>query len=83
MQEPESPAREQPELTGVWPGRRKGPQRDREGMPGMGRVLGLVIEAREGVGISGWRGCNPAGMVLSKVGEFGALRLCWESGKGS
>lgn len=51
-------------------------------MPGVGRVLGLVIEAPEGVGISGWRGCNRAGTVLSRAWEFGALRLCGESGKG-
>lgn len=83
MLEPESPARELPELRGVWPGRRRGPRRDREGMPSMGRVPGSVMEAPEGVGISGWRGCNPAGMVPGRAGEFGALRLCWESGKGS
>lgn len=83
MLEPESRAWEQPELIGVWLARRKGPQRDREGMLDMGRVLGLVIEAPEGVGISGWRGCNPAWMVFSRVGEFGALKLCWESRKGS
>lgn len=49
-------------------------------MPGIGRVLALVTEAPEGVGISGWRGCNRPGMVLSRVWEFGALRLLriWE-----
>lgn len=52
---------------GVWLGQRKGPRRDREGMPGIGRVLALVTEAPEGVGISGWRGCNRPGMVLSRV----------------
>lgn len=54
-------------LWGIWLRRRKGPRRDREGIPGVGRVLALVIEAPEGVGISGWRGCNRPGLVLSRV----------------